>query len=869
MITKHHLLLLALSCLFVRKAFAVTLISSQTNYVTSSDITTDSHGITSSFSGTSSSLRQIANFHVITTGNNGAFSGAYGIRSSGDYNKITNSSGASIITTGNSGRGISISDYSEVYNQGSINTQGTTSYGIYLGGDSNIVQNSGSISTTNTTAYAIYLNGDSNSVTNSGSISTKVYGVYGSGNENQIFNSGTITTSSSSSAHGIYVSAASSSTANSSSYNEVENSGTITSSGNGIYVKDNYTRIINSGNITSASTSSIYGVRNEGDNVTITNSGTINSQTYAIYNSGSSVVINNSGSLNANVFLGDATFNILGGSLKKVEGNASSSILNIGSDSLAVTFNQSSDFSGLISLNIKEGSILNSYSSIDSENITISDNAILNLEEGSSLNAAILGSSSSSGTLNISGFDFSINSIGNSSNKIDNLNINSGGALSARQDLYVANLNVNDGTLNLDETDDLTIFGNLSGGGNGVINLGANSQTVDGDFNLTNGDVLSVTLGKEVGKLMVLGDVNIDQNATLKINTSSNSSYIVSGSSFEIINTTSGTLSSFSSNNISINGSSSNSYGLLTYSTQTNANSVTITINRLESSKVTSNQNAANIYENINQIGANSSHELQSFQVALDNSEVSIEKRTAILNQVSPSLTKAMISNNNNLVNNSFRSFENRLDKIRSNNLENGFWIESFGSNLNQKEIKDDEGYKINSVGLSIGFDKELENNNTFGISFNHGISQIYSESKLKQNSVSSYQITLYNSQNWQDYFFDSLFSVILNQYDATKSIQLVDEKSEASFFGKAYAAKIKGGKIIQLNNQWSFIPEIALNFVQTNIDGYSEKNAGSLNLIVNKIKSNFLESRVAANFSYSAKFRQFPEFSKISLNCG
>ncbi len=378
-----------------------------------------------------------------------------------------------------------------------------------------------------------------------------------------------------------------------------------------------------------------------------------------------------------------------------------------------------------------------------------------------------------------------------------------------------------------------------------------------------------VTLGKEVGDLKVLGDVNIDENAILKINTSSNSSYIVSGSSFEIINSTSGTLSSFSSNNISINGSSSNSYGLLTYSTQNNTNSVILTINRLASSEVTSNQNAANIYENINQIGANSSDELQSFQVALDNSEVSVEKRTTILNQIAPSLTKAMISSNINLVNSSFRSFENRLDKIRLNNLGNGFWLETFGSNLSQKEIKDDEGYNINSAGLSVGFDKELENNNIFGISFNYGISQISSLSKQKQNSASSYQITLYNSKNRQDYFFDSLFSVIFNQYDATKSIQLVEEKSTASFLGKAYAAKIKGGKFIQINNQWSLAPEVSLNFVQTNIGRYSEKNAGTLNLNVSETKANFLESRIGVNFSYNSKFHNFPEFSKAVFNCG
>ncbi|MBU6338904.1 MAG: autotransporter domain-containing protein [Rickettsiales bacterium] len=858
--TRHQLVVALLLFFIPLEASAITLSSAQTNFTTTSDITIDGVGISSSFSGSSGSLRTITNLNIITTGPS---TSDYGIKTTGSYNKITNSSSGQIITSGSSGRGISVSDFSEVYNLGSISTSGITSYGIYAGGNSNTVSNSGSITTTNTTSYGIYLNGNSNTATNSGSINTKVYGINVTGNNNQATNSGIITTTDSSSAHGVFVSSSSSAT-----NNIITNSGTINSRGNGIYTKDSNSTITNSGTISTYDSASIYGIETEGNNATITNSGTITSNNYAIYNSGSNAVINNSGTVNGGIYIGNGTLNILGGTISgAVNGAAKTGSVNIGSDLVTEIFTQSADFTDLNSLTIKQNSTLNAYKNITANNIYLSDNSTFTLYDRFSINAPITGVSSSSGTLNISGTSFLLsNSIGSSSNKIANLNINNGGSFTATNNIYASNIFINNGDFNLDQTDTLTIFGIVSGGGAGKINVAEKNQTIEGNFTLTAGDTLAVTLeNRNIGSLTINGTANIDSNSKLAI-TNSGNGYITNGSNFTILNANSGsTINNINSSNITVNGSSPDN-SLLKFTTNTSSNSLNITINRLEAAQVTNNKNAQNIYQNINAIGSAATDELSSFQSFLDNVNLNSSNITDVINQVAPFSTKAMLINNVNIISNAIKPIETRLESGR-NNFENGLWIQTLGNYATQKTVKDDAGFNINSFGLVLGADNEINDSNLIGAALSYVQSNIRSANNLETNSVNSYQSNIYHSLNFDKYFINSILGFTFHKYNTEKSISAVNQSSTASFGGQSYNAKITGGFTKKLSEKINLTPIISLKYISNKIDAYNEQGSGSLDLNVQSIKANFLEASAGINFGYIAKVFFFPEFKKIATN--
>ncbi len=869
----HRFLQFCFFIFFASKAQAVTLNSSKTNYTTPSDLTTSGTAISSTFSGSSSSLNKIKNTYIITTGNDGAVSSAYGIKSSGNYNQVTNDNNASIFTSGSSGRGISIANNSIAINLGRISTQGTTSYGIYSNNNNNIT-NSGIITTSNTTAYGIYLDGDNNSVSNDGSITTQVYGIYGNGNNNQIINSGTITTNTSSSAYGIYISAGSVSNASPTNYSHVNNSGTINSSGHGIYNKDNYSNIINSGTIVSAAGSSIYGIKNEGENSIISNLGNISSTKYAIYNFDNSTIINNSGIINGRIRLAGGTLNIFGGAINgDVEGSSGAGNINIGSNLYpAVIFNQIADFNNLNILTIKSGSTLNSGALIDVNQILIEENSTLTLGINSSTNAIIQGFNNSSGILNISGISFSSNNlIGNSNNSLANLNILSRGSLTNSNNIYADNILL-DGTLNFFETNHLSIFGNVVGSGFGTINIGTQSQIINGNLTLNSGDQLAVTLNNGgVGNLAVSGFANISTDSKLLITTSSNQGYIPSNTLYDLIKSTSNPITnSISKENISINGANSNIYGLLEFTTINIENRLALKINRLPAEKVTLDKNAQNIYQNLNDISANSSGRLLAFQQYINNN-LAIKDATKTLKELTPQSAKSTLAATNNIVNNSIIIAENRLEIINQrkldNILKNNFWAQGFGGALSQKQIESDDAYKINSAGISFGLDNEISDTATMGMALSLAQSNLKYGDNSKKSIINTRQINLYGSQNFDEYFIDGIAALALHSLESKRAITTPNSNASAKHHGQTYAIKLKSGKVNYLQNGFILTPEISLNFLRNNISKYSEKGADELNLNVSNISANFLEGRAGVNLGYITKAIELADFRKFATN--
>ena len=863
----HRFFALFFCCFFSQKALAVTLTSGQTDYTTTGNITVSAVGISSSLSGSSGSLNKIKNTFTITT--SGAAS-AYGIRSTGSYNQITNDSGATILTTASSGRGISVASNSSVYNLGSITTQGTTSYGIYAGSGNNTINNSGSIATSNTTSYGIYLASDNNSASNSGTINTQVYGIYSDGNANQISNSGTITTTIGSSAHGIFMSAGSGSTASSSSYGVINNSGTINSNANGIYNKDGYSQITNSGIITTASGSTIYGIRNEGDNATITNSGTISSTNYAIYNSGASSIINNSGTISGGVQIGAGTLNILGGTISgTVDGSSNTGSAVIGT---SVSFNQTAAFSALNNLTLSSNATLNSAAAIAATNIFLNANSTLNLNSGSSLTGSIQGSGGSQGSVNISNSTLTISStIGSSTNSLANFNILSGGSATVAVDIYADQISLA-GTLNFNGANNLKIAGDLAGSGSGTLNIGSQSQTIDGDLTLSSGDKLQLSLKNGgAGSLAVSGSATISDGAKIAITTSTDQGYIANGTKYQILSAssvTSATTTEISDQNISVNNSGSNINGLLEYSVSSASGALSLEINHLAASQVTSNVNAQNIYQNLVDIGSNSTGKLLAFQEDLDSSSVNSEI-TNMINQLAPQSSKAAISTTNNLASNFVAISENRLVKKRhgesEEELREGGWGQIFGSAIKQDAIASDDGYKANSAGIAFGMDRETSDDSVIGVAFAISKSAVKTLDSSKQNLIDSYQINFYGSKNFEKYFVDYVAGIALNHFDSSRAITEQNANAMSGYLGQTYVAKVKAGFEKKLRNGFSITPEASLNYIRNDISGYSEKGAEELNLRVSGVSANFLEIRSGVNLGFSSKISEFPEFRKVA----
>lgn len=784
----HRVAFLAFCLLVTRQAQAITLTSSQSDYTTTSDIATTAAntsgaGINSTQAGTSSSPRKINNTYRITTEG----SSAYGIRTTKDYNQISNASGAIITTANSSARGISISgDFSSANNAGTIITSGSSAYGIYISAGTN-------------------------------------------------------------------------SAASLDNYSSVTNSGTINAAdAHGIYTNDSYTLIINSGAISGGNDSTDYGIRIDGANSTLTNSGTISATKYAIYNEGDGTIINNSGTLIGGIRIGNGTLNISGGTISGIVEGSDVATVNITNN-----FTQSANFSNLNALNISSGT-LTANNELEAETISIASDATLTLNSNSSLSGELSGS----GTLNIS----------------------SGAKFTPENNVSVGNISTS-GTLDLSVVNNLTITGNLVGKGSGIINLGTNNQIISGNFSLVSGDTLQIAGDKNgFGSLAVIGEASIDANSKLII--SSANKYLSSGQQITLVS--GGSNSSLQKiSDIKVNNCNASSCGLLKLSTEVSGNNLILNIDHLQASEINVSNNVKKIYENLSEIS--SSGKMQEFLSYLDSKNFSDSELEQTLAQLAPQSSRGKAIGNINVVNSSLKTGEMRLDKIRAGtdelpaqgtsfaqifstnqpldsfnlqqqggSLKNGFWVQPFGASATQNKTSDDVGYKAVLSGISIGLDREFSPQNTSGLALSIARTETKSLDSLKKTSANTYQLNFYNSQNFKKFFFDSLGGIAFSQYSSSRAIPTVSSTASANYTSSSYVAKLKAGMTKKINRELNFIPEISTSFLHSNTGIYREKGADSLNLNVNSSTSNVFEGRVGCGLSWSEKIRERSEFKKF-----
>lgn len=779
-----------------------------------------------------------------------------------------------------------------------ISNVSTTNPAINISGGANLASldlRSGAISSKNT-AISLNTSGSTNITTATGTnISSTsaaiVYNALGTA-ELSIINSGSIT----SNAQAIY------STGKSSSKLSIVNKGLIQGSAS-IHVAaktaSRQTTIVNESEGVINGIIVFTGYASSSSS--IVNSGTINgdisSKLALQYNN--LAITNNAGSINGNIMLGNhesSSFTLNGGSINGslTSGNASQ-LLNLNGGS----------FNGDISL--FSGSTLNLASSelngsVDSSS---ANSAYVNLTDNNTIKSgSALGSTNGLSAVNISN-DKTIDV--NGSIKTQNLNIGSNATLNLGSDNVYANTTSLNGTLNFGGTS-RTINSNIVGSGTGAINLNNASHNIIGNLTLKSGDSLNINLtnANTFGKVTVTGITSIDANTNLNVAISPNYGFIASGSKYTIIDGQDGSsISAINDSKININNSNTNKFSLLTFTTNSVNNDLILSATRKPAEAITSDSSSQSAYNVINKIGASATGELKSLQEYLDSSSSGSQVKEA-LNSITPQDNNSIKFSHVNVINNSVKTAENRMDEIHFASLDtnsisktskatiteasyegsnsnkssgislgdslenNGIWAQTFGTAAKQNNINENDGYDSKSLGFAFGYDREVAKDTRLGLGLSYANSHIKSSDSLKTTNIDTYQINAYSGHSFGKYFLDTVLGFAWNDYTSNRTISAVNSVANANYQGQTYITKVRGGFVKDIGNGFNITPETSLNFVRNNTNNYTENGAGTLNLNVKGSSSNFLEGRVGLNLGYRMTTKKHTKISpKISTSYG
>ncbi|MFA7708288.1 MAG: autotransporter domain-containing protein, partial [Candidatus Pacearchaeota archaeon] len=384
----------------------------------------------------------------------------------------------------------------------------------------------------------------------------------------------------------------------------------------------------------------------------------------------------------------------------------------------------------------------------------------------------------------------------------------------------------------------------------------------------TSGSKLKLTIDSPTtsGKISSSSAAVVTTAATVDV-TITNDVYIPNNTTFTILDTTGsgvsvpGTINSLSTSRISFIGSASNGDLILTANRSANG-----------FSSLGGNSNAQAVGTALDNV-TNPTSDMTTILNTLEG--LSDSQVTSDLNTMSPPVNSGVLDNSTAALNNfvgasldraqsvlTFAAAGNSATGISSGdeNKLNGIWAKEYGSYLDQGTRKGIQGYSAWNAGTAIGVDRLFSDTLTFGVSGGYAYGHVNSAANNGKTNINSAQGTIY--AGYQDanipYFIDAAGSFAWNWYKGKRDIIVgaIDRTADADYEGQQYGAYLGGGYKFKLGKNLEFTPLASLQWNHLRLSGYTETNAGSMNLSVNRQSYDILQSGLGASIASQVKYK-------------
>lgn len=182
------------------------------------------------------------------------------------------------------------------------------------------------------------------------------------------------------------------------------------------------------------------------------------------------------------------------------------------------------------------------------------------------------------------------------------------------------------------------------------------------------------------------------------------------------------------------------------------------------------------------------------------------------------------------------------------------FWMQGFGTFADQKERQGFDGFDALTAGYAFGADKPFGNDLTGGLSFSYAATTVNSDSSANKTMIDSYQVTGYGSYKYGATFLDSMVSVAYNDYDGVRNIAVgsIEEQAKADYWGIQGSFKAELGREFKFDNEVKVTPSVAAQYNHLFIKGYTETDADTANLNVDRQNYDSLYLTAQSKFSRS-----------------
>lgn len=172
------------------------------------------------------------------------------------------------------------------------------------------------------------------------------------------------------------------------------------------------------------------------------------------------------------------------------------------------------------------------------------------------------------------------------------------------------------------------------------------------------------------------------------------------------------------------------------------------------------------------------------------------------------------------------------------------WWAKGFGSQGEQGNVNNMNGYDTEAYGLMLAYDKPLNNQTRVGFGGGYANSTIDGNNSSGSTDIDSYQITGYLHHAPGPWFVQAAVTAGVNDYESTRHIVFpgVNRTATSDYTGQQYSGIVTVGKHYQVN-ETTITPLASLQATHLRVGSYTESGAGDVNLRVESQDYNFVQS--------------------------
>ncbi|PPS39633.1 autotransporter domain-containing protein [Chroococcidiopsis sp. TS-821] len=141
-------------------------------------------------------------------------------------------------------------------------------------------------------------------------------------------------------------------------------------------------------------------------------------------------------------------------------------------------------------------------------------------------------------------------------------------------------------------------------------------------------------------------------------------------------------------------------------------------------------------------------------------------------------------------------------------------------------------GYDFINTNITAGVDYRVTNNLALGVALGYVNNDTDLSNNLGDINVDGYAVSVYSNFVQNNFYTDAVLSYGNNNFNIARRTNFYNRTATADTNGNQFSADLNSGYAIRSGNV-AYGPTLGLRYDRIHIDGYTENNAGSLNLRV------------------------------------